>query len=271
MAPDGPLAEQYKDASNLDARIALHARFSTARVNWYRWVFDHLELPEGARVLELGCGSGKLWQENAERLPKGWDVTLTDASPGMVAEAEARLEAVPHLFTFAVAAAEHLPFEDASFGAVIANHMLYHVPDLLRTLTEVRRVLKSGGFFFAATNGEAHMRELDELSRDLVPEGVVTAFMRRRQPSGFRLETGAALLAPYFTEVTLHRSPQNDLYVTEAEPLVAYVLSVLPEALRQDEAKVGAFQQMVQDHIAASGGVHITRSSGLFVARAPYV
>ena len=57
MAPDGPLAEQYKDAANLGARIALHARFSTAEVNWYRWVFDYLELPEAARVLELGCGS----------------------------------------------------------------------------------------------------------------------------------------------------------------------------------------------------------------------
>ncbi len=39
---------QYKDASNLDARIALHSRFSTAKVDWYEWLFGHFSLPEGA-------------------------------------------------------------------------------------------------------------------------------------------------------------------------------------------------------------------------------
>lgn len=82
------LAEQYRDATNLDARIALHSRFSTAKVNWYRWLFDHFRLPAGARVLELGCGPAKLWRENIECIPKGWDITLTDASPGMMGGAK---------------------------------------------------------------------------------------------------------------------------------------------------------------------------------------
>ena len=54
------LTEQYRNAANLDARIDLHSRFSTNPLNWYRWLFDHLALPEGARVLELGCGPAKL-------------------------------------------------------------------------------------------------------------------------------------------------------------------------------------------------------------------
>ena len=78
------LHKQYGDLSNLDARVALHARFSTSPIDWQRWVFDQLDLPAEARVLELGSGPGWLWRGNVERIPAGWTVTLSDFSPGMV-------------------------------------------------------------------------------------------------------------------------------------------------------------------------------------------
>ena len=111
------IAEQYKDASNLDARTLLHSRFGTAKTNGYRWLFEHFALPDGARLLELGSGPAKLWLENLERLPASWHVTLTNFSAGMVAEAERRLAAAGRTFAFGVADAQDLPFEDDSFGS----------------------------------------------------------------------------------------------------------------------------------------------------------
>src|SRR5262245_8596909 len=81
------LKEQYRDASNLSARAQLHARFSTDRRGWFPWLFDRIELPTHARVLELGCGPGWFWWENRDRIAPGWEVTLTDFSPGMLDEA----------------------------------------------------------------------------------------------------------------------------------------------------------------------------------------
>jgi cyclopropane fatty-acyl-phospholipid synthase-like methyltransferase len=52
------LTRQYHNASNLEARIALHARFSTNIYGWFRWLFDHLDLLPQSRILELGCGTG---------------------------------------------------------------------------------------------------------------------------------------------------------------------------------------------------------------------
>src|SRR5690242_12312565 len=84
--------QQYVTASNLDARMALHAGYSTNPTGWQRWVFDQLELAPDSAVLELGCGPARLWQENLDRLPPGWRVTLADFSPGMVATARQQVQ-----------------------------------------------------------------------------------------------------------------------------------------------------------------------------------
>ena len=139
------LHKQYGDLSNLDARVALHARFSTSPIDWQRWVFDQLALPADARVLELGSGPGWLWRGNVERIPAGWTVTLSDFSPGMVETARAALADSKPALRFEQIDAQAIPFEDATLDAVIANHMLYHVPDRAAALAEIRRVLVPGG------------------------------------------------------------------------------------------------------------------------------
>ncbi len=55
-----------------------------------------------------------------------------------------------------VADANHLPYADGTFDAVVAMWMLYHVPNLDRTLAEARRVLRPGGVLIAVTNGRQH-------------------------------------------------------------------------------------------------------------------
>ena len=185
----------------------------------------------------------------------------------MIAEAQAQLKDAPN-FTFAVADAQTLPFDDATFDAVVANHMLYHIPDLPRVLSEVRRVLKPGGRLFAATNGENHLRELDDLSQDLTADGVVHLGLQNNHVTSFELETGAGYLEPYFSSVTLHRPPGDpDLLVTEAEPIIAYILSVTPADVKRDAEKMAALRERVEQALAESGEVRITRATGLFEAQ----
>ena len=59
------IALQYGTSANLAARIALHQRCSTNPYGLQRWVFDRLGLTPGQRVLEVACGTGSLWRENA--------------------------------------------------------------------------------------------------------------------------------------------------------------------------------------------------------------
>jgi ubiquinone/menaquinone biosynthesis C-methylase UbiE len=141
----------------------LHRRFSTNPYGWTHWIFDQTDVPPEARVLELGCGPGFLWKNNVKRVSPTWRITLSDLSFGMLCEARANAGNANLQISFAHRGAEALPFGDDTFDAVVANHMLYHVEDRDHAISEVRRVLRPRGTFYAATNGLAHLRELDRI------------------------------------------------------------------------------------------------------------
>jgi ubiquinone/menaquinone biosynthesis C-methylase UbiE len=247
--------QQYHNASRLTARATLHARFSTNPTRWFTWLFDRFQAPANSDVLELGCGPGWLWLSNRERIPADWQITLTDFSEGMLTEARQNLAFVSHPFTFAVADVQAIPYPDDSFGMVIANHMLYHAPNIPAALAEIRRVLKTGGRFYASTLAGDYMREFEQ-------------FLPRRRPAhlSFNLDNGAELLAAQFEHVTLHRY-DNTLVVTEAEPLIAYLVSMTPQsAIELQERIYRDVEPLVQRYLEEHGEVRLTASSGLFEA-----
>jgi len=55
---------------------------------------------------------------------------------------------------------QEIPFGGKSFDVVIANSMLYHVPDIEKAIREVCRVLKDGGMFYCATYGEHNFTDV---------------------------------------------------------------------------------------------------------------
>ncbi len=251
--------EQYRTSGNLQARIDFHVRFRTNPYDWQLWVFDRLRLPAEARILEIGCGAGSLWLENRSRVPAGWQVTLSDLSAGMLSQTRRSL-GTSRLAAFD---AQALPFShgrfDAGFDAVIANHMLYHVPDRPAAFTEIRRVLKPGGRVYAATGGRDQFHELIALVRRFDP-GLV--LWEGRGPDSFLLETGGEQLAPWFSEITLHRY-DDALEVTEVEPLVEYVaskVSLPPE-------RKAAFALFAAEELRRLGGtLRVAKDYGLFEA-----
>lgn len=233
-------------------------------------MFDRFELPPGARILELGCGPGNLWAENLDRMPERWSVTLTDVSSGMVREARDRLGS-DRRFAFRIVDAQEVPFEDQSFDAVVANHMLYHVQDRARAFSEISRVLKPGGHLYAATNGEDHLKEMGRMLRDLDPTHPADRLFR--DPSSFSLENGSEQLSPPFAEISLRRY-EDALVVTEAGPLAAYLLSgTAADAARGDVdadefgRRAAELSGRLESEISSWGEIRITKDAGLFVAK----
>jgi ubiquinone/menaquinone biosynthesis C-methylase UbiE len=123
------------------------------------WIFARV--PKG-RVLEVGAGTGR----NIAHYPAGPVIVTSDLSAAMLARAAEKAAHGGLTGRLVVTDAEDLAFRDQAFDAVVATCVFCSVPDPLRGLSEVRRILKDGGAVFLLE----HMRPRGWLGRlfDLV-------------------------------------------------------------------------------------------------------
>lgn len=259
---DKKLLEQYENASNLRARINIHERFSVNKYGWMRWCFENLNLPNKCKILELGCGDASLWKKNKDNLPKELDITLSDFSKGMLNDAKINLGKESENFKFQIIDAEDIPCGDCSFDVVIANHMLYHVENIGKALSEIYRVLKPGGYFYSSTVGENHMIEIRDIMVKFKSE---TMDIRSSDiTSRFKLENGVEKLEKLFDNIEMKRYKDN-LIVTEATPIIDYIFS-MPGNVRQSFNKERLYEltKYLEERIATEGGIYITKDTGFF-------
>ena len=251
IANKGQVNAQYATAANLNCRISIHEKYSRNKQGFGPWIVSQYHLEPGMAVLELGCGTAGMWRSAS--LPEGCRLLLTDFSEGMLEEARRNTAHLPGV-SYRQVDAQDIPYPDGSFDAVIANMMLYHVPDIPRALREIRRVLKPGGAFYAATFGE---HGVVEAVADML--GVALEGNHR-----FTLQNGAEQLGRVFGQVerTLY---EDALDVTDPADLVAYLRSmasmqVLAEV--SDEALLAAFRSRMTD-----GVLRLPKEYGLFICR----
>jgi SAM-dependent methyltransferase len=262
MVTQQSVEEQYKAPMNLEARISLHVRFSTNKYGWHRWVFDQFEFRRGARVLELGCGVGRLWLDNVGRVPTDWDVTLSDFSEGMLQKTMQNLVDSGFCFSYRVINVGDISYPDEEFDAVIANHVLYYVEDRPRAFAEIRRVLKPGGRFYATTVGEQHMKEW----RDLVTAFDVAIAFHDGTVDGFLLENGVDQVAGWFEDIELRRYADG-LIVTDAAALIDYIFSST-SIFNLPGPKKAELAEFIERQFAGQGDVfEITKDSGMICGK----
>ncbi|NBC96875.1 MAG: 3-demethylubiquinone-9 3-O-methyltransferase, partial [Deinococcus-Thermus bacterium] len=110
--------------------------------------FDRYVDWSGADVLDLGCAGGFMAEAIHDR---GARVQAIDPAADAVAAAKAHAEATGRAIGYAVGVGEALPYGDDAFDAVVCVDVLEHVSDVVRTLSEVARVLRPGGWFLFDT------------------------------------------------------------------------------------------------------------------------
>lgn len=256
-------ASQYKDSGNYGARVLFHERYKTNPYDSHKWCFDHMleRLPAQAHILELGGGRADIWIKNLDRIPAGWQIVFSDFSPGMVEDTQARLgEDKAKFAAFKVIDAESIPYDDHTFDGVVANLMLYHVPDRPKALAEIRRVLKPDGKCFAMTLGENHMQGFYDWVRAVVP---ALNFGLKHTDNPFTLENGVDQLKAHFADVqALHY--EDSLAITSLDLVVEYVASL---AENLDESNLATLKTIIQKTLAEQGQITSNKDIGLFIAQ----
>ena len=249
------LNSQYGTADKLNTRISIHAKYSVNKQGFGNWITEHYRFPEHASVLELGCGTGDMWKGKRDLAAICGRLILSDFSAGMLDQAKETLKDMSGI-EYRVVDVQAIPYPDQSFDAVIANMMLYHVPDLGKGLSEVRRVLKDGGVFYCATYGENGMMEyIGSLFSGYDVQTAVNA--------NFTLQNGKEKLSPFFPEV------DRDLYedallVTDVEDLVDYIFSLsgMTDLRKLPRETV---REVLSRHMAG-GVLRVPKEYGMFIA-----
>lgn len=253
------IIEQYKNAKNLNDRINLHEKYSTNKQGWFNWLFNQIDFSKVNRLLELGCGNGKLWQENGIDL-RNREIFLSDISEGMVEEVRNKLGSD---FNCIVADAEKIPFKDEYFDSIIANHVLFYLNDLDLGLKEISRVLKADGILYCSTYGKNHMKEITE---------IVQNFDSRINLSNhslydiFGLENGEGILKEYFFNIQ-RMDYKDSLEITESKPLIDYIMSCHGNQNEILGPRLNEFKEYIEELLEKTGKIVVTKQAGLFICK----
>lgn len=241
---------QYSNTSDrLALRVAILS-YDTNPQTWYSWFEKRLGLADD--VLEVGDGTGELWRHvDSSRA----SLTLTDFSSAMCNKLGEL--ALPDV-TVRQCDATTLPFSDANFDIVIANHMLYHLDDPKAALREFARVLRPGGRLHVALNERDHIVELLELGAAVGrPSPILDA-------ARITAETAPDLLSAHFKDVTVARFPKK-FNVPDPGPVLGYLASWSDELMTT--AQEANARALIEQRITKEGSFKTQKNMVLFSAR----
>lgn len=205
---------EYDDATSLQVRIATHLNHSERLDDPGDAVLAALGLAGTEDLADIGCGDARFLADLHATGHAGRLVGV-DASPTMVAAAAA----IPGV-TAIRGDAQRLPFRDGEFDICTARHMLYHVPDPLTALSEVRRITRPGGSVAVVVN---HARTCDR-TRQLVevharnygltpPDGMINHAVTS--------DTLPDMMQDVFGNATIE-THDNALVFGDPQPLIAF-------------------------------------------------
>jgi trans-aconitate 2-methyltransferase len=137
-----------------DART--YDRVADPMTRWGTAVLDRLVLDGDERVLDAGCGSGRVTEGLAERLPRGGVIAL-DGAPSMIEAARERLVRFGDRIEYVVAdLGRPLPIE-GSVDAVVSTATFHWVPDHAALFANLAAVLRPGGWLVAQCGGAGNI------------------------------------------------------------------------------------------------------------------
>jgi ubiquinone/menaquinone biosynthesis C-methylase UbiE len=252
---------QYIDSKNLDLRLQIYRYNTNKSESLQTWIFNRLPFKDGQKILELACGNGKLWLENSSKIKKSSSIILSDLNEKMLEDCKSGLENLSINMDFMMIDIADIPFEDGVFDIVIANHCLYHLPDLDKCLEEIHRVIKPGGILASSTIGKNDNKELKELFRNYSEN---FEFHPDQMAANFGLENGRNFLERYFTNVRLYEY-ENSLLIPESKAILDYARSITGYCgYVKDEAHFESYIKSQMDE--QKGSFYVTKETGLFLS-----
>jgi trans-aconitate 2-methyltransferase len=204
-------------------------RVADPMTRWGATVLERLPLEGDERVLDAGCGTGRVTEMLLERLPRGGAVAL-DASAAMVEQARARLGRLGDRVQYVQAdlGGPPLPVEGA-IDAVLSTATFHWVPDHDRLFANLAAVLRAGGRLVAQCGGAGNIAGLLEATRAVDPSFTTVAHFETPEATAARLRDAG------FTEIETWLTDEPTRF-EPGPPFEEYLANV---ALREHVDRLG--------------------------------
>lgn len=260
--------DNYQSTQPLDVRHAI-ARYATEPRGEFGIDFVR-HLSDTDRVLDAGCGTGVHISALMQREPKAqyWAIDASDAMVSATRETclgHGRLNCAKHPI-------EQLPFDDEFFTWVMCFHVLYHVADISKALSSMRRVLTTSGTCVITTVAKGTGNEFRMLHNNACRHLHLEPFVVNTTPvERFDTETSVPLVRRVFPNAALHLR-YSTLQFSSPEPAIEYYRSLeyYREVERSSPVSATALIEKMANEIQASiishGEFQVDRNVGTWVA-----
>lgn len=216
------------DPSMTDWNATSYDRVAEPMTRWGTAVLGRLELEGDERVLDAGCGTGRVTEQLMERLPRG-RVAALDASAAMVEATRKRLARFGDRVDYVTAdLGRPLPIA-GSVDAVLSTATFHWVPDHDSLFANLATVLRPGGQLVAQCGGAGNIADLLAATRQVDPSFETVAHFETAE------RTAERLAATGFEDVETWLSDEPTQF-EPGPPFEAYLATV---ALREHAVRLG--------------------------------
>lgn len=260
----------YQETSNdLLARIDIHKKFGSRNID--EWMLELLAIQKGVRILDVGCGAGKQCFVFHNALGGVADITGGDLNQELLSKARQENSKIGDPITFTeLDFNKRFPFDSEQFDLISACFAIYYAEDIPFTISEMHRVLKTGGRLF--TTGP--MPENKQLFYDIIRE----ATNKPIPPMPGSSRYGSQILSTIqdqFSKVEVHLF-ENPLTFESTEPFLAYTRASLSEdrklwksffeGPKDFERIMGQIAEVAESRIEQEDRLVMTKVVGGFIA-----
>ncbi len=250
------------------------ALLHNAGQDWYVTIYKSLSLQENAKVLDLGCGYGKLWRNNWSEIPSGVTVDGYDLRGSWADDFAGYVEQNKRALTDGTEV--KLYFEDVEeaetwegiegnvgrhggYDTVIAHYLLDFMNDRNAFFERVAKVLAPDGM--CSINGASVSREHAFWQESFVKLQLKTDFLKEREIKALKMrEEFRELLSRYFSKVE-NVSLGSLMRYTDANELFVYLLERYPEAKKYLTEKEAVLKAYFVSEIKEKGAFLLSKST----------
>lgn len=152
-----------------DYRYDFYKEYSAREQEWFQWIFDRLELFEGIKVLDMGCGRGNIWVRNWSKIPQGSTITLVDKRHSAIEFLKSFYQKNQSFlqkgvrFQFLNQDIETDFVFRERYDRIVADHLWTFISNPEKLMKAIRNALTPNGFMHLTHNSYGFMEKVQQL------------------------------------------------------------------------------------------------------------